>query len=50
MCNSQGEEDKDLGPHTCGVGVSIDAEGLEKTEDDEDSGPSMPQRERQVHE
>lgn len=50
VSNSQGEEDKDLGPHTCGVFVSVDAEGLESTEDDKDSGPSVPQREGQVHE
>jgi len=46
----QGQEDKDLGPDTCGVHGGIDTKGLKGGQEDEDSSPSMPQRERQMDE
>jgi hypothetical protein len=48
--NSQSEEDKDFGPDTGSVGEGIDTECLEAGQDDEDSGPTMVQREWKVDE
>ena len=39
------EEDEDLGPDTGGMGVGVDTKGLKRGEDDEDGGPSVPERE-----
>lgn len=46
----QCEEDKDLGPDACTGRVRINAEGLERGQDNKDSRPTMIKGERQMNE
>ncbi len=46
----QSKEDKDFRPDTCVVGLCIHAESLECSEDNEDGGPAVIEREGQVNE
>lgn len=46
----QCEESEDLGPDTSGLDGRVLAECLERGEDDENSGPAVVERERQVDE
>ena len=46
----QCEEDEDLGPDACPSRVRINAEGLERGQDNKDSCPTMIKGERQMNE
>lgn len=47
--DEEGEEHKDLGPHTSVVLVGITAKGFKASEEDEDSGPAVVQGEGKVN-
>lgn len=49
-CNSQSKEDENLCPDTGGFAERIDTESLESSENYQNGGPSVPERERKVHE
>jgi hypothetical protein len=44
------KEDEDLGPDVRGVSGGVDAECCERGEEDEDSGPAVPEREWEMNE
>lgn len=46
----EGKEDKDFGPDSSVVAVSVDAKRLERGQDDENSGPPVVQGEGKVNE
>lgn len=46
----QSEEHENLGPDTGTLGERIDTKCLEGSEDHQNGGPSVPERERKVHE
>ena len=43
------EEDEDLGPDTCSVGIGVASECLESSEEDEDGGPAVIEGEGKVN-
>lgn len=46
--DEEGEEDENLGPDACAVGVCVATKGFESGEEDEDGRPSVPEREGEV--
>lgn len=48
--DEEGQEDEDLGPDAGAVGVSVDAECFEGSQEDEDGGPAVVEREGKMDE
>jgi len=46
----EGEEDENFGPDACTMGETVDTEGIESGNDDEDGGPTVVKREGKVDE